>query len=348
VNSKEVNAFALPGGFLYVNRGLIETADNESELAGVLGHEIGHVAGKHSLKQISKQLLLMGIVLGTGLAVSTKSKRWGEVIMAGGGIGIMFAALKYSRDDERQSDWLGLESMTKAGYDPQGMMTIFQKLDRIAKQGSGGPGLAFLRTHPAPEERVRNMEREIQALEYVSSNPIQNTPQFDRCKRMFAMLPAPPPGQDKTLSAALASLDAGASTGTEPSFEKPARAPSYSTPTSIVIPGNSNWIDTGINVSRGQIIEIRSWGRVYWIKNSDEWCGPDGAPGTNKGFWKPISKVNTGALVGKIGSNSTNYFAIGASNTLRINMSGRLYLGINDDNNLDNRGSFNARIRIGN
>ncbi|MCX6620948.1 MAG: M48 family metallopeptidase [Acidobacteria bacterium] len=207
VNTREVNAFAMPGGFIYVNRGLIELAATESELAGVIGHEIGHVVGRHSTKQMSKQLLLAGIVMATTAAVGTRSQRWAQVVGTLGGVGVFFAAMKHSRNDERQSDWLGLENMNRSGYDPRGLMTFFEKLDQTAKGKGGGTGLAFLSSHPVPAERVRNMESEIALLGSTANAAAVDPAGFAACREQLRAIPLPAGGKDKTLGSALAQLD---------------------------------------------------------------------------------------------------------------------------------------------
>jgi len=341
VNTKEVNAFALPGGFIYVNRGLIETTESESELAGVIGHEIGHVVGKHSLKQLSKKLLLAGITVGAGMAVGAKSKKWGQVVSIAGGIGVFFAALKYSRDDEREADWLALTELDKAGYDPWGMVQFFEKLEGTTK---GGHMPAFLSTHPLPAERKANMRRQIAEMKLGQPGLAASSRGFDVCRSRLATLSAPPPGRDKTLSNALAALQSKTESSGEEREVNPARRSGQSLLESVTIPGDSLWIDTGVDVTSEDLLEVEASGQVFWKKNSDESCGPDGVPG--KGFWKPISKANTAALVGKVGQNSGNYFLVGSKCSRRMDEEGRLFLGINDDNNFDNRGKFEVRITV--
>src|SRR5688572_13157689 len=132
VNSTEVNAFALPGGPMYVNRGLVTTAKNEAELAGVLAHEMSHVILRHGTEQASKAYLgqaglsLLGGLLG-------KSGTPSQIINAVGGFGLNAAFLKFSRSDEYEADALGAELMAKAGYDPLAMATMFAMLR--AEQG---------------------------------------------------------------------------------------------------------------------------------------------------------------------------------------------------------------------
>jgi predicted Zn-dependent protease len=345
VNTTEVNAFALPGGYIYVNRGLMDRADNESELAGVMAHEIGHVAGKHSLKQLSKRLLLTGIVVGAGLGVGAKSKKWGEIVAAAGGIGVFFTSLKYSRDDEREADWLGLTELNQAGYDPWGMVTFFEKLEAMQKEKGGGmPG--FLSTHPLPAERKANMRKQIAELNLGGSDRQVAVFDFERCKQTLAALPAAPAGREKTLSNALAALG-------QPSDDSASAAAgqgqgvgyrSGGSRRGVAVPGDSVWVDTGIDLLAGDTVEVWAKGQVYWKKNSEDSCGPEGIPG--KGFWKPISKANTAALIGRIGADSFSYFVVGAHFRAQALTAGRLYLGINDDNNLDNRGGYEAEIQV--
>jgi len=345
VNDKDINAFALPGGYIYVNRGLLEAAQDESEVAGVLGHEIGHVIGRHSTNQMSKQLLLTGILMGAAIGTSAKSDKWGEIVGALGGVGVYFTTMKFSRDHERQADWLGLESMAKAGYDPQGMVDFFKIMDTQSK--GKGAGLAFMNTHPLPAERIKNMTKEIQILPEVSETPIRATRSFEVCKERVSQWPAPPPGKDKTLAAALASLDTTDQyQTTQPTVPEPSFSPNFGNYT-FEIPAGTPWYDTGIDVYYGQAVFIVAQGQIYWKKNSNEWCGPDGAPNTGKGFWKPIPSVNTGTLIARIGDSATNVFPIGSGRSFQCPVAGRLYLGINDDNAFDNRGSFQVAIRAG-
>jgi Zn-dependent protease with chaperone function len=343
VNTNEVNAFAVPGGFVYVNRGLMQKADNESELAGVLGHEIGHVVGRHSLKQMSKKLLLSGITIGAGMAVGAKSKKWGQVAQLIGGVGVFFASLKYSRDDERQADWLGLKEMSEAGYDPQGMVTFFEKLDKMGKE-RGGQMPAFLSTHPLPAERLANMQRQIAELGLTAGRATANEQGFRDCRARLDSLPLPPPGKEKTLGQALASLDQTTAAGGDEGQAAAPLPPTGSFQWDLTVPGTTSWIDTGVDLLQGDAVEISATGALYWKKNSEESCDPNGVPG--KGFWKPISRANTGALIGKIGADSYQYFVIGSQSTFQAGRAGRLVLGINDDNAMDNRGSYQVRVVV--
>jgi predicted Zn-dependent protease len=149
-----VNAFALPGGFIYVTRGLLGHLRNEAELATVLGHEIGHVTAQHSVNQMSKsQVAQGGLIIGSILAPGVASQ------LASQGLGLLF--LKYGRDDERQADDLGLRYMTGNGYDPGEVPGVFEVLKRVGELQGGGRIPGWLSSHPDPGARA---ERAAQAL----------------------------------------------------------------------------------------------------------------------------------------------------------------------------------------
>jgi len=149
IDSDEVNAFALPGGFFFVNKGLILAADNESELAGVMAHEIAHVCARHAMENQGKGTFLnyaalAGIIFG-GPIVS-------QVLYNGGGILTALAGLKFSRSAEEEADMLGAEYLYASGYDPTGMASMFEKL---ASQNKKKPGTIqkLFSTHPPSAER---------------------------------------------------------------------------------------------------------------------------------------------------------------------------------------------------
>ena len=148
VDSPVVNAFAVPGGYIYLTRGILAHMNNEAELAGVLGHEIGHVTARHSVTQLSQQQLL-GISLGVGSIFSSTFRQFSS--LAETGLGIMM--LKYSRDHERQADQLGIQYMTQAGYDPSEMSRFFQLFVSMREEeGQAIPN--WLSSHPAPPDRI--------------------------------------------------------------------------------------------------------------------------------------------------------------------------------------------------
>ncbi len=162
VNAAEVNAFALPGGPMYVNRGLVETARNEAELAGVLAHEMSHVALRHGTHQASKAYLaqsglgILGGLLG-------KSRSTSQVVNAVGGTGLNVLFLKFSRDDEYQADLVGAQIMAKAGYDPLAMASLFELL-RTSESSNPSKVERFLSSHPASADREARIRQQAATL----------------------------------------------------------------------------------------------------------------------------------------------------------------------------------------
>jgi predicted Zn-dependent protease len=148
VDSPVVNAFAVPGGYVYFTRGIMAHFNNEAEFAGVLGHEIGHITARHSAKQYSNAMLAQ-IGLVAGMALSPEFAQFAD--LAQSGIGLLF--LKFGRDAESQSDKLGVEYSTKINYDAREMAGFFQTLDRLQSQGGGEEVPTFLSTHPDPADR---------------------------------------------------------------------------------------------------------------------------------------------------------------------------------------------------
>jgi predicted Zn-dependent protease len=154
VDDASVNAFALPGGFIYVTRGLMASINDEAELATVVGHEIGHVTNRHSVQQISKaQLAQLG--LGIGSILSSDIARFGQ--LASAGLSILF--LKYSRDAENQADQAGFRYALKQNYDVREMTKVFETLDRLSQSSGGGKLPEWLATHPNPGNRIKHIEQ---------------------------------------------------------------------------------------------------------------------------------------------------------------------------------------------
>src|SRR5512134_1704571 len=133
VDDASVNAFALPGGYIYVTRGIMTHLRSEAELAGVLGHEIGHVTGRHSAQQMSQQQLAMGGLL-IGMVAVPELQQYGGLVQQG--LGLLF--LKFGRDDENEADQLGLRYMTREAYEPRELLEVFGVLDRVTRETGGG------------------------------------------------------------------------------------------------------------------------------------------------------------------------------------------------------------------
>src|SRR5215208_2889705 len=149
IDSDEVNAFALPGGFFYVNKGLLLAADNEAELAGVMAHEIAHVAARHAVENQTKASLLEYAALGGSIFLGGIP---GMIYQNTAGIGLLGIFMKFSRGAEEEADKLGVQYMYAAGYDPGAMATMFEKLEAKNKKKPGFIARAFS-THPAPPDR---------------------------------------------------------------------------------------------------------------------------------------------------------------------------------------------------
>ncbi|MEM1423498.1 MAG: M48 family metalloprotease, partial [Planctomycetota bacterium] len=157
LDSEVINAFALPGGKVFVSRGLMERMTNESQLAAVLGHEVAHVTAEHADQQVSRQMIISGIAIGATVAAGTQdSEYWQYAVPAiVGGAGLF--NLKFGRDEESEADTLGMRYMTRAGYNPRGMLELMEIL-RDASGGGGGQ-LEILATHPLPDTRIRRVTR---------------------------------------------------------------------------------------------------------------------------------------------------------------------------------------------
>ncbi len=185
IDSKEINAFALPGGFFFLNTGLILAADEEAELAGVMAHEIAHVTARHGTKNASKAqwaqwATIPLIILGPG--------GWaGYGIYQGLSFGLPVAFLKFSRDAEREADFLGLQYMYKAGYDPTSFISFFEKIRERERKSPGSVPKIFS-SHPPTGERVEKAQKEIAQLLPAREEYVVTTSEFDRVKRRLQVM----------------------------------------------------------------------------------------------------------------------------------------------------------------
>jgi predicted Zn-dependent protease len=179
IDSDEVNAFALPGGFFYVNSGLILRAQEESELAGVMAHEISHVTARHGTKNATKGELMQ---LATIPLMLLGPGGWaGYGIYEGLSLAIPVTYLKFSRDAEREADFLGLQYMYKAGYDPNSYVTFFERIQADEKRRPGTIPKVFS-THPPTPERIENTQKEIARILPARQEYIVTTSEFDSVK----------------------------------------------------------------------------------------------------------------------------------------------------------------------
>lgn len=153
LNSDVINAFALPGGKVFVSRALVERFDNEAQLAGVLGHEIGHVTAEHADRAMQRQFVLAGLAVGAGMAAGSDESARVAVGALVTGAGVF--ALRYDRNQESQADHLGMRYMSRAGYDPRGMLQVMHVLQAASQSGKQPE---WLSTHPLPSTRIDQIE----------------------------------------------------------------------------------------------------------------------------------------------------------------------------------------------
>jgi len=175
VDDAAVNAFAIPGGFVYVTRGIMTHLNSEAELAGILGHEIGHVTARHSVSQISKQQLAQ-VGLAAGMVLSPKFAQFGN--LAETAMGLMF--LKFSRSDESQADQLGLKYMMAGGYDPRKLVDVFAMLQALSQQSGSGRLPQWMSTHPDPENRQAWATKMVASLQTDYSRLAVKQPEYLR------------------------------------------------------------------------------------------------------------------------------------------------------------------------
>jgi predicted Zn-dependent protease len=175
VDDPAVNAFALPGGFVYVTRGLLAHITSEAELAAVVGHEIGHVTARHTAAEMSKQQVIgLGLAVGS-MASSQVAKYAGTANQA---LGILY--LKFSRDDESQADQLGLRYMGRGNYDPRQMSEVMRMLEQLSAAEGGGRLPEWQATHPSPENRLQAIEAQIATLPQNFSSTVVNRDSYER------------------------------------------------------------------------------------------------------------------------------------------------------------------------
>jgi predicted Zn-dependent protease len=183
LDDNQVNAFALPGGFFFVNSGLILKADNEAELAGVMAHEIAHVACRHGTKQATR-----GEIANLATIPLIFMGGWtGFAIREAAGLAIPMSFLKFSRGFESEADMLGLEYMYKTGYDPTAFIDFFEKIESMEKTKPGLVSKVF-ETHPPTEDRIKAAQKEIQDFLKAKPEYIVDTSEFENVKARLAML----------------------------------------------------------------------------------------------------------------------------------------------------------------
>jgi predicted Zn-dependent protease len=190
VNSSDVNAFALPGGYIYVNRGVLERASTMDELAGVLGHEIQHVVKRHTVRQMAQA---QNANTGVGLLCAITSVCNSGIAQAGIEVAGTAVFAKFSRGDEQQADEGGFDNVLRAGIDPRGMLSFFKKLLAEEQRSPGGATAGWFADHPGTTDRIADIQRKISQVPASQLNGLQvDEPAFQTIKRRVGNLgPAP-------------------------------------------------------------------------------------------------------------------------------------------------------------
>ena len=185
LDTDEINAMALPGGFFYVNSGLILACDSEDELAGVMAHEIAHVAAHHAAREMTKlNYMQIGSI---PLMIFAQGSWVGYGIYELSQLAIPLTFLQFSREYEAEADYLGIQYMYRAGYDPQGMVSIFEKLDALEKHKPGALSKAFS-DHPGTPDRIVDVETEIATILPARADYLVTTSEFDTVKARLARI----------------------------------------------------------------------------------------------------------------------------------------------------------------
>ena len=277
VNARDINAFALPGGPMFVNRGMIEAAAREGEMAGVMAHEISHVALRHGTAQATKQsnplnqILGIGAILGGAVLGGETGAALGQTLYAG-------YILRYSREYETQADTLGAQIMANAGYDPRDLANMFKTIE---KESGGSRSPEWLSSHPNPGNRYENINREAQLLRV--NNPIGNTAQFERIQSRLKAMPR---------AQTMAEIEKNQQGNQEGQTTSPIANGKYST--RVALPSTRTKA-----ISSSQSIQMSVPGNWEEFPNSSElWIAPVGAYGSQG--------ITHGALVGAAQTQSTN------------------------------------------
>jgi predicted Zn-dependent protease len=190
VNDPQVNAFALPGGKICITRGMLSRMESEDGMAAVLGHEVGHVTARHAVAAYNRQILATAVLVGGGLYMEAKDVEHAELITLGAVIGAQMVMAHYSREQERQSDELGLEYAVKAGYSPRGMIETQRVLLSLQKQKPGAIERMFA-SHPMSAERLATAEQRVAALPTeIRDRPLKLAPYREATSRIAADRPA--------------------------------------------------------------------------------------------------------------------------------------------------------------
>jgi predicted Zn-dependent protease len=304
VNASDINAFALPGGFIYVNRGVIDTASNEGELAGVVAHEISHVALRHGTHQASKAYLAQaGISILGGILGGHVGEGAAQIINTVGGIGLNALFLKYSRDLETQADVRGAQIIAASGYRPADMVSFYQKLERVDTSRKTN----WMSDHPAPPDRIARIRKEEQLVR-VSGTAPENVAELQNVQ-----------GHLRGYGAARTSGEIARQAATTPTRGRATNGGMASAGSSVInVEAPSSSMKTYVNPTRLYSVSIPSNWQVYQQGNTGVTFAPQGGIGNANGQ----SDVVVGAII-----NHYDPFGNVQSNGLRGSSSGGGYMG---------------------
>jgi len=213
IDSPELNAFALPGGFLYVNSGLVMAADEEAQVAGVVAHEIAHVAARHWASQMTRATLLQYAMIPLIFIPMSYPVYYGVMEAYMNGVPLMF--LKFNRGAEAEADLLGLQYMYKAGYDPSAYVTFFSKVIEQDRRSPGSVPTIFA-SHPPTPERILKSEEEIKTILPKRAQYLVSTSEFDDVKARLQSIMSLKKKGDKKEGPTLRKRETGEQAGTEP------------------------------------------------------------------------------------------------------------------------------------
>lgn len=329
IDTPGMNAFVTLGGKVFVSLDLVEALETESELAAVLAFELGHLASRHIHQHIFERLTRQSD-FSPGESISGE-RGWeilSRIFMSEGGILAFFSGLRYSSVQVEKADELSLLSCYNAEYNPQDLLIL---LSRIGRRGR--PLSPWLRRNPWSERRRREISSSLNLL------PSSTFPTEPSRFREF-----------KSLLRSLASL----------SLRRDLRLPQSGREIflDVTVMGNKDWTDTGVEVYEGQEISFQAFGTIYLQKGNPARCSPDGYD--LRTMQQPFPDRNIGSLIGKVAvlislevdeesGKETRYeikekFFIGAESRMRMPISGRLYLGINENLVGDNDGAFSVSV----
>jgi Zn-dependent protease with chaperone function len=276
VNQSDINAFALPGGYVFVNRGVLDNAKNEGEVAGVLAHEISHVSLRHGTHQASKAYLAQaGISILGGLLGGRVGQNTAQILNTVGGLGLNALFLKYSRDLETEADVRGSQILTASGYSPVDMVNFFQTLESVDKSKSTN----WLSDHPAPPDRIARIQKEATLL-HVSQTPTENVADLRAVKSRLNSLGPARSAQQIAQQAATNGRTSGRS------------GPMSSSSQTINVPAPSSSLRTYQKDGLYQIGYPSNW-QVYESQGSGVTIAPPGGAGNVNGN----SEIVYGAIV---------------------------------------------------